>query len=71
MIQEKQLTFLDEVSLVFNVLNDGDFLPALQFVLALNDTLLASDFDSVDVYRLMMQYSPRLSKQSAARLSSL
>ncbi|GAA5645101.1 hypothetical protein [Vibrio proteolyticus] len=71
MIQEKQQTFLDEVSLVFNVLNDGDFLPALQFVLALNDTLLASAFDSVDVYRLMMQYSPRLSKQSAARLSSL
>lgn len=57
MIQGKLLASPDDVLLVFDELKDGNFLPGLQFVLELDDSLRAvafvSAYDSSQIYRLV------------------
>ncbi len=57
MIQDKLLTSPDEVLLAFDELKEGDFLPSLQFVLELDDSLRAVAFTSAygeaKVYQLI------------------
>lgn len=67
MIQDKLITSPDEVWLVFDELKDGSFLPSLQFVLKLDDSLravaFASAYDSSQIYQLVSMTKSELEQQ--------
>ncbi|EOI6461103.1 phage head morphogenesis protein, partial [Vibrio cholerae] len=68
MIQDKLLTSPDDVLLVFDELKDGNFLPSLQFVLELDDSLrvvaFASAYDSSQIYRLVSMTKSALEQRA-------
>ncbi|CAK1774796.1 putative phage-related protein [Vibrio crassostreae] len=67
MIQEKLMTSPDEVLFAFDELESGDFLPSVQFVLELDDSLravaFASAYGNTRVYRVSAVTQQVLSKQ--------
>ncbi len=67
MIQDKLITSPDEVWLVFDELKNGSFLPSLQFVLELDDSLravaFASAYDSSQIYQLVSMTKSELEQQ--------
>ncbi|MDE1352141.1 phage head morphogenesis protein, partial [Vibrio aestuarianus] len=74
MIQDKLLASPDDVLLVFDELKSGDFLPSLQFVLELDDTLRAvaylSAYDSVAIYKLISMNKTEILNQAVSRLET-
>ncbi|MEZ8288744.1 phage minor head protein [Vibrio sp. 10N.237.312.B06] len=72
MIQEKLMTSPDEVLLAFDELESGDFLPSVQFVLELDDSLravaFASAYGNTRVYRVSATTQQVLSKQVFSEL---
>jgi len=72
MIQGKLLASPDEVWLVFDELKDGSFLPSLQFVLELDDSLravaFASAYDSSQIHRLVSMTISELEQQTFVTL---
>ncbi len=74
MIQDKLLTSPDEVLLVFDELKDGNFLPSLQFVLELDDSLravaLASAYDKATVYKILGMNKTEILKQATSILQA-
>ncbi len=73
MIQDKLLTSPDEVLLAFDELKEGDFLPSLQFVLELDDSLRAVAFTSAygdaTIYKLIGVVKSTLDKHSSSSIS--
>ncbi|MCG3724784.1 phage minor head protein [Vibrio cincinnatiensis] len=72
MIQGKLLASPDDVLLVFDELKDGHFLPGLQVVLELDDSLravaFASAYDSSQIYRLVSMTKSELEQQTFVTL---
>ncbi|WP_253910219.1 phage minor head protein [Vibrio aestuarianus] len=73
MIQDKLLASPDEVLLVFDGLSDGSFLPDLQFVLELDDSLralaLASAYGDSTVYKILSMAKSELKQQISSQLN--
>ncbi len=74
MIQDKLLTSPDEVLLIFDELKDGSYLPSLQFVLELDDSLravaFASAYDKATIYKIISMKQVEIEKQTASSLEN-
>lgn len=73
MIQGKLLASPDDVLLVFDELKDGNFLPSLQFVLELDDSLravaVASAYDDATVFKIVSMLKSELRQQASSQLN--